>query len=218
MQLEFNWMDQPSSRKPRGYWNEDSIREEAKKYKSKIDFQRRCGHVYQLAIKLGIIDELFENQLRYWTEESAREEAKKYKSKIDFQRRCASAYQVAIKLGIIDSLFENQPRYTQANVIYCWLVDGVLISDKQLIKVGITSKRLGNLRVKQCSSVNGFKIKHLEMFDCDTSKEVESKVLTYLKHKPTIDINDGKKEFRLIERGTYFDVVEMIRMSIRENP
>lgn len=97
------------SRKPAGYWTEARVREEAAKYGSKAEFVRGCNSAYNAARRLGIIDDLFENQYHcYWTEARVREEAAKHSTKTEFVRWCNSAYNAARRLGLIDDLFENQ--------------------------------------------------------------------------------------------------------------
>ena len=103
-------MTTKTKKKPNGYWNnEDNIREESKKYNTKNDFRKSCSHGYKAALRLGIIDELFENQHRSWNEDSLIEESKKYSTKYEFQKGSSGAYNACRKNfpGLIDELFSN---------------------------------------------------------------------------------------------------------------
>ncbi|GEM_PF-430402 len=92
--------------KPKGYWNENTCREEAKKYNTRGDFKNNCYHAYWLALKNGWINsyDWFETHTKpfgYWNEQTCRDEAKKYTSKTAFQRGNGSAYAIAQRNGWI---------------------------------------------------------------------------------------------------------------------
>lgn len=113
------WLDNyiwfESKHKPNGYWNRETCLEEAKKYKSKAEFQQKCGSAYVTAKKNGWINDYtwFERPVvhnKKWTYETCLEEAKKYKTKTEFRNLSSGAYNVAYKNGwFID---------------YTWLEDG----------------------------------------------------------------------------------------------
>jgi len=44
-----------------GYWTKETIKEEAKKYKFRVDLYKYCGSAYGTALKLNILDEIFED-------------------------------------------------------------------------------------------------------------------------------------------------------------
>ena len=86
-------------------WDEEKVREEAKKYKTRSDFKSGCPGAYNWAAKHEIVDTLgFEAGYKSWDEEKVREEAKKYKTRSDFKSRCPGAYNWAAKHEIVDTL------------------------------------------------------------------------------------------------------------------
>ena len=109
----YNWFE--SKHKPNGYWNRETCLEEAKKYKSKAEFQQKCGSAYVTATKNGWINDYtwFERPVvhnKKWTYETCLEEAKRYKTKTEFRNLCSGAYNVAYKNGWLND--------------YTWLEDG----------------------------------------------------------------------------------------------
>ena len=85
-------------------WTKNLCEEEAKKYKTKTEFQKKCQSAYSKALKNGWLNEYnwFEEkkkQKNYWSKEHCEEEAKKYKTRIELEKGNGSAYKVALKNG-----------------------------------------------------------------------------------------------------------------------
>ena len=78
-------------------WNYDTCLEEARKYKLRKEFSKKCVSAYDAARKNGWLDDYtwFKPKLQSWNKESCLEEARKYKSRVEFQRKCSSAYRAA---------------------------------------------------------------------------------------------------------------------------
>lgn len=93
-------------KKPQGYWNHDTCKEEAMKYKRRVDFQKACSGAYNIARKNHWIKEYvwFEapKTVKKWDYNTCKEAAKKYKSKVDFQKGSNQAYHVARKNGWLE--------------------------------------------------------------------------------------------------------------------
>lgn len=95
-----------------GKWNNESITNEAKKYKTRNEFKKGNQSAYYASIKLGIIDS-FEwlsnrNHVKkgYWkNKDNVINEAKKYNSRYEFQRKCCAGYNSAKK----NNYFEEMP-------------------------------------------------------------------------------------------------------------
>ena len=95
-------------------WTDETCREEAKKYKSKMEFLRGSSGAYKFASKNGLLEtfEWFEEIKKpngYWTKARCREEALKYSSKKEFLNGCHAAHAAAAKRGWLDE--------------YTWLID-----------------------------------------------------------------------------------------------
>ena len=88
-----------------GKWNDENIREEAKKYKSKTEFYKGNRGAHDYAKRHNMLNELFENVRTYWTNETVKEEAKKYKNKKEFSEGRPGAYDYADRHNMLDDLF-----------------------------------------------------------------------------------------------------------------
>jgi hypothetical protein len=90
---------------PHGYWTKEKIREEAKKYKTRTEFQNNAHQPYKKALEMDLIDELFpwkegDRKLRgYWTKEKCQAEELKYNSRQEFSDKNHGAYKAAWRNG-----------------------------------------------------------------------------------------------------------------------
>ena len=87
--------------KPNGYWNYEHCYEEAKKYKTRTEFERLSPSASTVARKNSWIDDYTwipkpnKKKRGYWDYDNCYNEAKKYKSRSEFQFGCSSAYKSA---------------------------------------------------------------------------------------------------------------------------
>ena len=91
-------------RKPRGYWTYERCFEEAKKYKTRMDFKNGSPRAYSLSAKNKWLDdynwfELIQRPNGYWTKKRCFEEASKYSLMKDFSKQSPSAHSKASKEG-----------------------------------------------------------------------------------------------------------------------
>ena len=96
---EYTWLHHRQT-KPAGYWdNYEHCYEEAKKYKTRSAFQKKCQGAYSKALKNGWLDDYvwFEERPKnnYWNRETCLEEAKKYNSASEFARHAVRAYELS---------------------------------------------------------------------------------------------------------------------------
>lgn len=94
-----------------GKWNEKTITEEAKKYKTRTQFKNGNQQAYYASIKLGLIDKYVwlsnRNHVKkgHWKiKENVINEAKKYTSRRDFQKNCCAGYNSAKKNNYFDEM------------------------------------------------------------------------------------------------------------------
>ncbi len=116
---EYTWLHRRQT-KPAGYWdNYENCYEEAKKYKTRSAFQKKCQGAYSKALKNGWLDDYvwFEERPKnnYWNRETCLEEAKKYKRVTEFARNAVRAYELSRSKGWIKDYtwFGKQFRWTK---------------------------------------------------------------------------------------------------------
>lgn len=89
-------------------WTDETLRDEALKYKTPTEFYNSNPSAYKLSRDRG--KEFFQSvtqhmtRLTNWTEENIKKEALKYDSKPKFRASNGSAYQAADRLGIMDEV------------------------------------------------------------------------------------------------------------------
>lgn len=140
--------------KAHGYWTEEMIRTEAKKYSSKTELKKKNGGAYTAARKIpGLLDDIFgkseKKENGYWTKETLREEAMKYSSRWEFGKNNGSAYQAARKNfpDLLDEVFGKNTTFYKSTVL-------ALLADKwedlehfdavellSIVEMGILPKR-----------------------------------------------------------------------------
>lgn len=107
--LQFSWLKR--KQKPKGYWTKERCYEEAKKYKSRKEFEANVPTAYMKSLRYKWIDEynwftptskLLSAHQRKWNYETCKEESKKYSSRGEFSEMCSSAWAVAKKKGWLD--------------------------------------------------------------------------------------------------------------------
>lgn len=95
-------------------WTYETCKNEAKKYKTKVEFQQGSSGAFKYAYDNGIIKDFdWLEELKkpngYWNRERCEEEARKYKSKGEFLKGCSAAHHAAVVNGWLDN--------------YDWLID-----------------------------------------------------------------------------------------------
>jgi len=79
---------------------------------------------------------------------------------------------------------------TDADVVYLWQVD-----NSDIFKIGVTSHRLGEQRIRQVAHVNNQTPTIVRLTACDDARIVEQTLLTFGTN-PQLDVVDGKTEYR----------------------
>lgn len=86
----------------------NEIENEAKKFKSRLEFSKNSDVCYQIASRKGWLNDVCKHMVKKyhtWNMESITDEASKYSTKTEFKRGCGSAYNAASRLNILNNLF-----------------------------------------------------------------------------------------------------------------
>ncbi len=109
------WLDDICShmiecKKKNGFWNYDSCKDDAVKYNSLVEYQKKSGSSYNVALKNGWLDDICSHMKRpishnfIWSKEKCREESLKYNTRTDFKNKSNGAYSSASKNGWLDEI------------------------------------------------------------------------------------------------------------------
>jgi superfamily II DNA or RNA helicase len=112
--------------KPRNYWTDSSIKEEALKYKTKNEWKKNSNSSYTIALSNK---ELFKECIQhmeydgysfeygYWNLKNCKQSASQYNTKKEWRENYPSAYTVAFKNGWLDECCAHMI-YLKKNVTY----------------------------------------------------------------------------------------------------
>lgn len=98
-----------------GYWTKEKLQNIANTC-NRLEFRKKLD-AYNAAIRLNILDELFENHINngrtikpagYWNKETISIIINKYRTKQDLKINNGSAYNAAKRLGILNELFDSK--------------------------------------------------------------------------------------------------------------
>ncbi len=99
-----------------GKWTLDALKEEAAKYSSRREFEKKNSGAYHAARKKGWLDQAcghmdyLVSPSGYWTKERVNDEALKYQTRSEFSKGARAAYQKAFKQGWLDEVCEHMER------------------------------------------------------------------------------------------------------------
>jgi len=103
-----------SNHKPKGYWTKERCIEDAKKYKTRKEWQKKSSSAYGSAFKNGWIDECCKHMKQpsrlYWTKERCIEDAKKCKTRTEWYNKKLSGYYTASKNGWVDECCKHMKK------------------------------------------------------------------------------------------------------------
>ena len=183
-------------------WDLDSCKADAANFESRFEWQRESAGAYYAAQRNGWIDECCTHMVRsrkkpgYWTKSRCAEDAKRFSHRFQWQQESSSAYSTAKRKGWLDECCAHmctpESRTGTANdVVYVWRDAGT-----DLYKIGVTSDRIGERRIGNCSGKNDMDPRIVFMLKVPDARAVESKLLE-LGTDPELDSSiDGYTEFR----------------------
>jgi predicted GIY-YIG superfamily endonuclease len=123
------WVDEcyrhlPEKHKPYGYWTKHKCAEEALKYTSRKDFQKKCESAYSKASKEGWLDDICGHMIAgckpkgYWNKQRCGEVAKTCVTKIEYQKKYPLPYRISCTNGWIDEICGHMVKPPLKNVIW----------------------------------------------------------------------------------------------------
>jgi len=145
---------------PQKYTDDDLINI-ASKYSTLADFYKQDNGAYQTLKRRPIWNEATKHLEKTrnndpYSEEEILEIALRYDSRADFKRGCKGAYAKVFVLGLEDKAFEHMIRqHGDYDAIYVWEAIGEYWNDKKVYKIGLTSARLKDERMKRVAGRSG---------------------------------------------------------------
>ncbi len=109
----YTWFKRPEAHNKK--WNYDTCKEEALKFRTKVEFAKGSSGAYDAARANGWLKDFVFDEIKkpngYWTYERCKEEAVKYKTKTGLQKGNSSAYNAALENGWLNDFdFEEKEK------------------------------------------------------------------------------------------------------------
>ena len=164
--------------KYRTKWSRAAVEQAAAQCQEKIEFREKFSGAYAAAFKDGYLDEVTAHMsLRQvsWDYEKVKAEAQKYEVKDHFIRACAGGAKWAKRHGFFDEIcFHMVPQArSDFDAVYLWK----LRDFGDVYKVGVTSHRLGDARIKFVSAMSGYDVEYYFVVKSDRACEIETQML-----------------------------------------
>jgi hypothetical protein len=148
-----------------------------------------------------------------WTDEMLQAEAEKYQTRMDFVRESYNAYQRAAKRGLLDQICGHMQEGLRSDddVIYIWRALGETYRGEQLYKIGVTSERLGDIRISQVASAQHMTPQIIAIQNVEGRASTLEKALLELGEDPKFSPGtDGYSEFRALSDSELVQALNLI--------
>ena len=143
-----------------------------------------------------------------WTKEEVLKEAKKYKTKSSFSKGSSGAYDAALNYGLIKEACTHMDSLTSDfDCVYVWTAE--FLNSSRIVKVGVTSKRLGFTRIKFVERKSGFSAKDVVLVESNEALLIESKMKKIGKKYDAGDFS-GSTEFLEVSEDDYLLLLEVM--------
>lgn len=143
-----------------------------------------------------------------WTKEEVLKEALNYKTRSEFSSKSSGAYDSAQKLGILNEACSHMKSLTSDfDCVYVWTAKKT--KHKRVVKVGVTSVRLGLTRINFVEKKSGFKATEIVMCECDEATIVEIE-LKGIGKKYDVGVFSGSTEFLEVSNFEYKKILEIL--------
>jgi hypothetical protein len=124
--LKNNWFEEitshiPYLQNPSGYWDIEKCTKEAKKYRTRTEFQRGTAGAYQIARQNNWLEEICTHMTSpqkpngFWDFKNCFEIAKEYRTRREFQYGAGGAYRSAMKNKWLDEICSHMEEIIKPN-------------------------------------------------------------------------------------------------------
>lgn len=198
-------------------WTLDEIKSEAVKYKTKSEFAENNKSAYEIARKMGKLDfvclHMTDKRGKKWTVDEIKKEAAKHQNREVFKKTNSKAYDAARVRGILQDVcahMEYSTSVSDNDSIYIWKSD-IVFNDMPVYKIGITSNRLGDMRIKEVSQRAGVSAEIIELRKVNCKATLVENKLKKIGTFPKLEKFDGYSEFRAMTDEQLKQAINIIR-------
>jgi hypothetical protein len=194
-------------------WSYESCAKVAYAYKTRGAFRKAERAAYQYAYRSNIVDDIcshMEDVLVEWNNDNVLSCAMKCTTRSEFAQKYSGAVKYARRNEIMDDVcshMEDSKYWSDNDVIYVWN-----IPNTNIYKIGVTSEKLGDSRIKYVAKVMGVDYKILSMKKVEKATTIETELHnTYTILPTTLPKADGHTEFRVLTQSDVNEITDYLK-------
>jgi len=163
-----------------------------------------CAHMRQVYIS--------------WTDEMLIADAKRFETRCKWQRESKAAYLSALRRNLLDVCCAHMERAggTDNDAVYIWKAIGQFFNGEQVYKIGVTSARLGEIRVLQCANEADFDAEIVILANVNGKATEVEKSLLAIGADPKYAGFNGASEFRAMTAAKLNRAIGIINSNINQ--
>ena len=198
-------------------WCYDTCVIAALKYTMKEDFYKGDKGAYDHARRNGFFEDITAHMKvmqHTYTDKELSCIAKQYSYRSAFVTGDYNAYHQALRRKLLPSITSHmlyKDSQTDNDCVYVWELVGERWNDKQLYKIGLTSQRLGDARIKICAASGGFEYRVITLTKVNNALAYEQKALK-IGDNPRLKGFEGASEVRALSKKELKQVLEIIML------
>jgi hypothetical protein len=192
---------------PKGHWTLENLKLEALKYNNKVDFRKHSNPAFLTASRQKVLEEICSHMSAgklpngHWLrKENCAEEALKYTNRRAFSIGNSSAYHGADSNGWLEEICSHMDfnPSSDGDVVYIWRAIGHEFNNLPIYKIGTTSERLGDRRIKEVARWANMEVDIIVLAKVKAqASQIEMKLLE-LGVNPKYEGFNGSSEFRAL--------------------
>ena len=202
-------------------WTNEMLIADAKRFETRGAWARESSAAYDAARKRNLLEVCCGHMtavLTYWSTDMLKADALKYKTRGEWLRNSANAYNAAHKRGLLDACCAHMERAggTDNDAVYIWKAIGQFYNGNQVYKIGVTSARLGEIRVLQCANQADFDAEIVILANVDGKATEVEKYLLAIGADPKYVGFNGASEFRAMTDEQLAQAVRLVSEATQE--
>jgi hypothetical protein len=195
---------------PRFRWSRELVEQEAAKFDKLDKFRLQATGAYWWAKRHECLDQVTAHmsKLTFWDYNSVKTEALRYRHRECFRQGAAGAAQWAQRNGVWNDVCRHMEDLGKGDfdVVYIWKAADY----DTLYKVGCTSKRLGDKRIRYVANAFGLGIEKAHLAETDKAREIERELLSHGSPASMPSMAFGYSEFRELSPIEYLKCLNLM--------
>jgi hypothetical protein len=201
-------------------WTDDDLIADAARFSSRKEWARGSKSAYNAASRRNLLDVCcagMRNRFT-WTTEALIEDAIRFSSRGEWQRESSSAYSIALTRNLMDVCCAHMIEGLRSDndAIYIWKAIGWTYNGEQVYKVGVTSARLDDVRIKQVTKAADVEAEIVMLAKVNGMATRLEVALKSIGHDPKYVGFDGCSEFRAMSDDQLKQALALIAQAAQE--